>query len=201
MKVIVAIGVLSFVFARWPFALAQAPGEHPYSLITVAEAWQAVANELRQRGFVADELPGIEDVELPVTLPARAGRRLQVSSVCWNADAARVRFRLECRPASACLRFLAYVRGGPEPGSHANAPSCRLENPERVLGPSQHTAPSVRAGQRATAMLAASGLQMRAVVTCLDRGAKGEIVRVRGQEGRVFRARVAGQALVEALPE
>jgi flagella basal body P-ring formation protein FlgA len=42
---------------------------------------------------------------------------------------------------------------------------------------------------------------MTAAVTCLDRGARGEIVRVRGQEGHIFRARVTGVALVEALPE
>jgi len=201
MRIIVAIVSLSFVFAAWPVVLAQGLGEHSYSLVTVSEVWQAVVNELRQRGFGSGELPQVEDLELPDAVPARTGRKVQVSSVCWDVDAGRLRFRLECRPAGACLRFLAYLRGSPEPSLHAGSPSCRLENSGRLLTPAQRAAPSVHAGQRATAVLAASGLQMRAVVTCLDRGAEGEIVRVRGQEGRVFRARVTGEARLEALPE
>lgn len=58
---------------------------------------------------------------------------------------------------------------------------------------------AVRAGDRATAVAVAGGLRMTAVVICLDRGARGEIIRVRGHEGHIFRARVTGPALVEAL--
>ena len=200
MSAVVVLG-LGCVLAAWPVALAQGLGEHRYSLVTGAEAWQAVASELRRRGFGPEELPRVEDLELPVAVPAWAGRTLQVSSVCWDRDAAHLRFRLECRPAGACLRFLAYLRGGVEPGSHAQAPSCRLEGSGHLSTPPQRATPSVEAGQRATATLSGSGLHMTAAVTCLERGAEGEIVRVRGQEGRIFRARVAGRALVEALPE
>lgn len=201
MRALFAIGILGFVLSVWPLALAQGLGEHPYSLVTGAEASEALASELRVRGFAAKDLPTLEDLELPVAVPARIGRKLQVSSVCWDSAAARVRFRLECRPAGACLPFLAYLKGGFDPAGHAQAPSCRLEGSKHLPDVPPRAEWSVRAGQRATAVLAASGLRMTARVICLDRGAGGEIVRVRGQEGRIFRARVTGQALLEALPE
>ena len=168
--------------------------------VTVAEAWQAVVEELRARGIGAEQLPRVEDLELPVAVPARAGRRLRVSSVCWDADSVRTRFRLECEEAGACLPFLVYVRAG----ARAGAASCRME---RLLQPSSSFSlptpapePAVRAGERATAVRVAAGLRMTAPVTCLDRGARGEVIRVRGPEGRIFRARVTGPALVEPLP-
>jgi flagella basal body P-ring formation protein FlgA len=46
-----------------------------------------------------------------------------------------------------------------------------------------------------------SGFRMTASVTCLERGREGEIIRVRGLDGHIFRARVSGPALLEALPQ
>jgi len=204
-KLTMAVAFLVFVVAAGPLGRAQPAQElaRPYFPVTVAEAWQAVASELQSRGFREEQLPRIADLELPAAVPARPGRTLRVSSVCWDADAGHVRFRIACREPGACLPFLVYLRDDSGAGAHALAPSCRLERPGRRSPLAQHqpAEPSVRAGQRATAVLAASGLRMTAPVICLDRGAGGEIVRVRGQEGRVFRARVTGQALVEALPE
>ena len=204
MKIIRTIGgfgLVVVVFVLHVFARAQGLEEHGYSPVTVTETWQAVLSELRVRGFGPEKLPLPEALELPVAVPARIGRKLEVSSVCWDADSARVRYLLECRPAGACLRFLAYLRGSFGPDEHGQAPSCRTEGADHLRTPSPRAAPSVRAGQRATVVLAASGLRMTAIVTCLDHGAQGEVVRVRGQEGRVFRARVTGKALVEKLPE
>ena len=205
MKLTTAVALFAFVITAGLLVRAQ-PAQglaRPYSPVTVAEAWQAVAGELQSRGFREQQLPRVENLELPATVPARAGRTLRVSSACWDADAERARFRIECREPGACLPFLAYLRDGSGAAAHAQAPSCRLERPGRRSSPAQRqpAEPTVRAGQRATAILTASGLRMTASVTCLDRGGRGEIVRVRGREGRVFRARVAGQALVEALPE
>jgi flagella basal body P-ring formation protein FlgA len=45
-----------------------------------------------------------------------------------------------------------------------------------------------------------SRLRLTASVTCLERGREGEIIRVRSQDGRVFRARISGPARLEALP-
>ncbi len=61
--------------------------------------------------------------------------------------------------------------------------------------------PVVRAGERATAVFLADRLRMTASVTCLERGNEGEIIRVRSQDGHVFRARISGPALLEALPQ
>lgn len=200
-----AVAGCVFVFALVTAPLAWA-GElaEPSSPVTAAEAWQVVADELRGRGFGEEQLPRVEDLELPVAVPARAGRRLRVSSVCWDADAGSARFRLECGEAGACLPFLVYVRAA----ARARAASCRLERqaqPSSSLSSSSSSLrhapePGVRAGERATAVLVAAGIRMTAEVTCLDRGARGDVIRVRGQEGRIFRARVAGLALVEAMP-
>ncbi len=206
MRVIIVTGIFSvlpFLVAvtAWPVAEAQVLGENRYAPVTPAEVWRAVANELRTRGFIPEQLEHPEELELPVAVPARIGRKLEVSSVCWDADAECMRFRLECLPAGSCVRFLAYVKDGIELGSHANAPSCGIGSTRPLRTAAQRSAPTVRPGQRATALLAASGLRMTATVTCLDHGAPGEIVRVRGQEGRIFRARVTGKALLEKLPE
>jgi hypothetical protein len=168
----------------------------PNPPVTVREVWQAVASELRSRGFREEQLPRVEDLELPVAVPARASRSLRVSSVCWDADAGRARFRIRCAEAGACLPFLAYLRGA----GRGEAPACRLEYRGRaVAAPTAELA--VHAGERATAVWVTPSLRMRAAVICLERGARGEIVRVRGEEGRIFRARVTGAALVEPLPE
>ncbi|MGA9354640.1 MAG: flagella basal body P-ring formation protein FlgA [Terriglobales bacterium] len=186
--------------------VAAADSASSYSPVSVAEVWQAIAGELRSRGLADEQLPPPADVELPAAVPARAGRSLSVSSVCWDGEAHSVRFRLVCREAGACLPFLVYLRQNLSEtfyrSSHAEAPACRAQSSRRT---SSSSAPSremsVRAGERATVVLSASGLRMTASVTCLERGSRGEIIRVRGVEGRIFRARVAGQALVEALPE
>ena len=95
-------------------------------------------------------------------------------------------------------QFLVYVRVA----ENARAISCDLGRPSSRASPTQMHAAAlvVRAGDRAIAVLVATGLRMSAAVTCLDRGARGDVIRVRGQEGYVFRARVTGPALVEALP-
>jgi len=44
-------------------------------------------------------------------------------------------------------------------------------------------------------------LRMTASVTCLERGREGEVIRVRSQDGHIFRARISGPALLEVLPQ
>ena len=168
------------------------------SPLTARETWQAVAQELRSRGMREEELPQVADLGLPAALPAREKRTLWVSAVCRDEDAGSVRFRVECREGGACLPFLTDWRGG---GERVAAPSCRLKGASRRAAARPRAAPSVVAGERATAVMTAAGLRMTAEVICLDRGASGEIVRVRAKEGRIFRARVSGPGFVEALAE
>ena len=59
--------------------------------------------------------------------------------------------------------------------------------------------PTIRAGDKATALFSSTGLHMSANVTCLDRGVVGEVVRVRNQNGQIFRARITGPRRLEVL--
>jgi hypothetical protein len=165
--------------------------------------WQAVVAELRQRGLSEPQLPRIEDLDLPFALPAVAGRKLRVSSACWDEGPDRTQFRLECGEPGQCLPFLAYVHVQNRDAG-ARAGSCRLESPSRPApeAPVKPLAkPAVRAGDRATAVFLSARLRISASVTCLERGREGEVIRVRNEDGQVFRARISGPALLEAVPQ
>ncbi|MFZ3342132.1 MAG: flagella basal body P-ring formation protein FlgA [Terriglobales bacterium] len=210
-KLTIAVSIFALAVAVLQVAAAQ-ESPQPYSPVSMTEAWQAVASDLRARGFGEEQLPRLEDIELPLAVPARAGRNLHVSLECWDRDSERARFRIECREAGACLPFLAYLRQDSRGAAlvEALSPSCRAES--RGRSPSSSSSfsssssapraqPSIRAGEHAIAVLRETGFRMSASVTCLDRGAQGDVIRVRSEEGHIFRARVAGPALVEALPE
>jgi hypothetical protein len=66
--------------------------------------------------------------------------------------------------------------------------------------PQRMSSPTLRAGERATAVLLADHLRMTANVTCIDPGREGQIIRVRGPDGHVFRARISGPGKLDALP-
>ncbi|HTR26002.1 MAG TPA: flagella basal body P-ring formation protein FlgA [Terriglobales bacterium] len=195
---VVAIGIFVLILTARAAPQAQEAQGHIFSPVTLEESWKAVAGELRLRGVREELFPRAADLILSAAVPARERRSLRVSSVCRNDDAGSVRFRLECGEPGACLPFLVYWRGG---GSRAEAPSCRLQSSNRRAIKKEHAEPSVRVGQTANAVMTAAGLRMSAAVICLERGASGEIVRVRAKEGRIFRARVSGPGLVEALTE
>lgn len=190
-----------FLFTLVGSAVAQS-GEaaSAYSPVTVSEARQAVLDELRARGLQEEQMPRVEDMELPDAVPARIGRTLRVSSLCSVAGDGWARVTLRCDEGGACLPFFVYVRRH-ESWRAAACDLVRLPNPQSSYRPVAVPAPVVRAGDRATAVLITAGLRITAAVTCLDRGARGEVIRVRGAEGSVFRARVSGPALVEALPQ
>ena len=180
----------------------------PPTPVTRQEVWQAVVAELRERGLSEQQLPRVEDLDLPVALPALAGRRLRVSSACWDAGPRRTQYRLECGEPGQCLPFLVYlrsdvrnyVRDPVNADTGARAGSCRRASGSRPA-PEALLKPVVRAGDRATAVFLADRLRMTASVTCLERGREGEVIRVRSQDGHIFRARISGPALLEALPQ
>jgi hypothetical protein len=170
------------------------------------EVWQAVAAELQREGLAEHRLPRIEDLDLPAALPALAGRRLRVSSACWDEGPRRTQFRLECGEPGRCLPFLVYLHEHVRDDQHANARggSCRLASePRRATESLPKSSPKLvlRAGDRATAVFLSNRLRMTASVTCLERGREGAVIRVRSQDGRVFRARISGPARLEALPQ
>jgi len=205
-----AIAAGSLLPGRLSAEESHTPTDPRPTLVTRQEVWQAVVAELHERGLSESQLPRIEDLDLPVALPAVAGRKLRVSSACWDEGPQRTQFRLECGEPGQCLPFLVYVHvhasvrdeGNRDTGAHEG--SCGLESGSRPaaeasLKPSSK--PTVRPGDRATAVFVSDRLRITASVTCLDRGREGEIIRVRNQDGEVFRARISGPALLEAVPQ
>jgi Na+-transporting methylmalonyl-CoA/oxaloacetate decarboxylase gamma subunit len=198
-----AIAAGSLLSARLSAEEARTPADTGPTPVTRQEVWQAVVAELRQRGLSEPQLPRIEDLDLPFALPALAGRQLRVSSACWDEGPERTQFRLECGEPGQCLPFLAYVHVQNRDAG-ARAGLCRLESPSRPASeaPVKPLAkPAVRAGDRATAVFLSARLRISASVTCLERGREGEVIRVRGEDGQVFRARISGPALLEAVPQ
>ncbi|MBZ5657316.1 MAG: flagella basal body P-ring formation protein FlgA [Acidobacteriia bacterium] len=186
------------ILALAPAVLAQET-VRSFPPVTRQEVWQAVASELRDRGLREEQLPRAKDLDLPVAVPASLGRALRVASVCWDAGLGRVEFRLECRAAAHCIPFLAYaptIDGRTAERAHAG--SCRSGSGSK---PAQPKKVAVRAGERARVILVANHLLLTTTVTCLERGAEGEIVRVKNQDGHIFRARVTAPAVLEALPQ
>jgi hypothetical protein len=176
-----------------PALLAQEP-RVPFPPVTRQEVWQAVAAELRERGLREERLPRVEDLDLPLAVPAAEGRTLRVAPVCWDAGLGRVEFRLECREPRQCIPFLAYLRTT----ESTMAGSCR----SGFRSPSaQPKKVAVRTGERAVVVFIANRLRLTTSVICLERGTEGEIIRVKNQDGHIFRARVAAPAVLEALPQ
>ncbi len=173
--------------------------------VTRQEVWQAVTADLGQpdlghRELVERQLPQADDLELPVAVPALAGRKLRVVSRCWDEGLRRTQFRLECGSPGQCLPFLVYLRDSVSMDTTARAGSCRW--PSGLRPPPQMALKfAVRAGDRATALFLGDRLRMTASVTCLERGREGEVIRVRSQDGHVFRARISGPDQLEALPQ
>ena len=196
------ITLLAILIAPYCLLSAQnaRPALHP---ITRHEVWQAVTIELRQRGVREEQLLRFEEIDVPVAVPADAKRTLRVSMVCWDADLERAQFQLECREPGQCVPFLAYAHAGRSTtmGSEKIAgSSCRAPSPPRAATSSLHK-DVIRVGDRATVMFRGSQLQMTALVTCLERGAEGAIIRVRNGDGQIFRARVSAPARLEALTQ
>jgi hypothetical protein len=195
------ISLLAIAVAPCAFLFSQ--NARP-SLIPIArdEVWQAVTVELRQRGVREEQLLRVEEIDLPAAVPAVASRTLRVSMVCWDADLERAQFQLECREPGQCLPFLAYANAGRSTamGSEKLAgSSCRA--PFRPRAATARRKDVIRVGDRATVIFRGSQLHLTALVTCLERGAAGAIIRVRNGDGQIFRARVSAPARLEALTE
>jgi hypothetical protein len=187
--------------------------------------WVAVASELKAQGRGEEKLPRIEDLELPGALPAVGEGNLRASPACWDARARRTRFRLQCIAPAQCLPFLVSFDSSKDGAKRKpsvedktqdqnkdqdqdQAEACKVGATGEVPGKATVRQSSgrekenpIRAGDRATAVFRAAGLRMSASVICLDRGSEGEIIRVRSQNGQVFRARISGPALLDALPQ
>lgn len=165
--------------------------------ITKTEVLGIFSAHLRARGVAEEQLPNLNEIELPASIPAAPGRFLRLVSACWNAKLARAQLRLECGDAGQCVPFLAYVRATTSPFEAAIG-ACPGASPSRTLRHPPRK-PVLLAGDRATVVYSSGHMRLTAVVTCLERGAEGDVIRVRNQDGRTFRARIASPALLEAI--
>jgi hypothetical protein len=123
--------------------------------------------------------------------------------VCWDAELQRAQFQMECREPGQCVPFLAYAAAGRSTAmgsERLRGSSCR--NVSHALStPSAVHKNIVRVGDRATVFFRGNALRMTALVTCLERGAEGDLIRVRNQDGQIFRARIFAPAQLEALSQ
>ena len=167
-------------------------GRAPQTPLTREEIRRAVADELRKGGLREEQLPRLDDIELPAVLSAAPDRALRVSAACWDANLERAQFRLECARRH-CLPFLVHVRM-----ERPVLASCRIlpRPPE-----SAQYRPAVRVGDRAMAVFLGSRLRLTSAVTCLEHGTEGDVIRVRNPNGHIFQARISGPGLLEVLPQ
>jgi len=164
------------------------------------EVQAIIAADLRSRGFDDPLVPRVESLELPGAITATPNHSLHMLSVCWDRATDRAQFRLECRVHSECLPFIVSAHLEQQliaPASDA-FPACQIASAKKAASPAHHD-PVVRVGDSATVVFHGDRMRLAVRVTCLERGAEGEVVRVRNQDGHVFRARVAGPALLEAV--
>ena len=159
--------------------------------VTAKEISEALANEMRL--LFKEPPPQDWDFEVPLAVPAARVHNLRVTSVCREAKAGLVRFRLACGEPGACLPFLTYAHVHfPLP-----APSCSAEGPANAGTPLG--LPVVRPGDHVIGVWLDASLRLTAPVICLERGASGDIISVRGPEGHLLRARVTGPGTVEVV--
>src|ERR1700675_161601 len=130
-RVLFAFGIIlsSVLLAKLSAGLPAKESRTPPTTAMRQEVWQAVLAELQREGLQEEHLPRIEDLDLPGALPLLAGRRLRVSSACWDEGPRRTQFRLECVAPGQCLPFLVYVPENPDhvdADTAGRARSCRL---------------------------------------------------------------------------
>jgi len=189
-----------FVLACAAFLVSQQMARTP---ITRDEVYAVVAAELRARGLHDPLVPRAENLDLSGGFTATANRTLHMLSVCWDRATDRAQFRLECRVHSECLPFIVSARLEQHlavPASDAY-PACQAASAKKASGGAARRDPVVRVGDPATVVFHGDRMRLAVRVTCLERGAEGEVVRVRNQDGHTFRARVAGPALLEAISQ
>ncbi len=196
--------LLATMFACSSLVWAEAPGLLP---LTRQEAFAVVAAYLRAQGLSEEQLPKAGDLELPGTIPAASERTLRVAAVCWDAHMDRAAFRLECNEAGACLPFLVYGGIG-QPAFAALRTSEQTEissacsaRPATRAGKVSQPEIVVRPGDRATVVFRGTQIRLSQQVTCVERGAAGDIIRVRNSDGALIRARVVTAGRLEALSQ
>ena len=160
--------------------------------VTKDEVYRTIVDDIRSHGISVPNLPRIEDIDLPLAVPIAGGTRLRIVESCWDLSLARQQFRVACEPSGDCIPFLVYTKVRTTTGS--------CQTTARPKGATLSSKPLVRAGDRATVLYHRDRMRLTTFVTCLDQGAEGDVIRVRNQDGQIFRARISSATLLEALP-
>jgi len=172
------------------------------SPISRHELCQAIAAELRQTGISEDRLPQPADIEMSVETTAAPVRSFRVAGACWDPVREMAQFRIECAQPGQCIPFLVHARidraqfdlfaanrGGLDASCRSTPPSAERHS----------NRPVVRPGDRAQVLFIGTHMRLSSAVTCLERGSEGDIIRVRNEDGHIFRARVSGPGLLEVV--
>lgn len=160
--------------------------------ISREDVHQAVLAVFREQGVPEKEMPRIDDIELPGAVSGVSDRTLRVAEMRWNAARGCAEVRIECA-LGECVPFMVAVRM-----ERSELPST-IASKTRAKRTRQRNA--VRSGDRAVAIFVAERMHLTVSVVCLDRGNEGDVIRVRNQDGHIFRARVSGPGLLEVLPQ
>jgi hypothetical protein len=167
------------------------------------EIYPAVEKALVDRGVPVTQLPAQEELDCAAA-PRRPGP-FAVEDVAWDAERQVFQIRIACSDAPRCLPFLVQAHVGQAKAvairqklkASARQPGAgRLEIRQASSGGTA-THVLVKPGHAATLLLERDGVRIRMPVTCLERGAEGDLVRVRLKAARqFFRAQVIGTDLV-----
>lgn len=170
--------------------LSSQPGQQG-PVLTRTAIWQLISAELRQQGIPEKKLPSLDDIELPFAIPAAPAHTLRLANTCWEERLHRAEMRIECGGRGECLPFFVYVRMQRD----AMAACAQRSQP----GKARAQRPAVRSGDRLLVVFRGRGFVLSQRVTCLEHGREGQFIRVRNEDGHIFRARVAGPAQLEAV--
>ncbi len=174
------------------------------------EIWETVAQQLRAHSSAAAEfaIPAalVEDprpraVDCGAANRVPHGARLELSKIFWDPALRSWEFSLHCADSRDCIPFLVRLRASSPARLIAQVPNraaiavatSRSATPRQAIAPHTGSELLVRPGQTVTLRWEQEGIRLVLPVTCLDRGALGESVRVRiRSSNRVLRAEVIG---------
>lgn len=176
--------LLGMTFASTTWTAMAAPG--PYAI-----GIEQVVVAVRKTGMDVSPRQITMLTAAVATTPAPA---LTVRSVeRWSEQ--RMLVRMECEVRQECLPFFVALGKSPEMFSEAAVPPVPIS---RAAGDAGHRSPVVQSGSPATLLLEDDRVHIRIPVICLESGAAGQTIRVRGKENRlIYSAQVLAGTLLK----
>ncbi len=195
--------------ANWPALLSrlyiprQIVIQHSGWPIEKEQVQSAIQSFLRRKGSSLGALPKsaiLRFADIGARQPAPA---LQVAAVAWDDLDQAVEFRLHCLDRSLCGSFLVRAEMPPSAADDWRTklrPEAAAAQRRKMSAADARTgAALVERGKPATLILEGANLRISLLVTCLERGALSQQIRVfDASNRRVYRAAVVGAALLRA---